>query len=66
MFTRTPRLRDSHTIMGTKRLTQPDISAVNLDKSSSMTGGKGMDPVEVSSAALHLPPEVGIKQVGKS
>ena len=27
---------------------------------------KAMDSVEVSSAALYLPPEVGINQVGES
>ena len=55
-----------HPTRGPKRLTQPDSSAVNIDESSSMPGVEGVDPVEASSAALHLPPEVGINQVSES
>ena len=49
-----------------KRLIQPNSSSVNLDESSYRPSVKGMDPVESSSASLHLPPEVGINQVGES
>ena len=52
--------------MGTNRLTQPEISAVNRDELSSMPSVKGLDKIEASSAALHIPPEVGINKVGES
>ena len=63
MLTRTPRLGESHPTRGPNRLTQPNISAVNLYESSSMTIVKGIDTVEASSADFHLPPELGINQV---
>ena len=31
-----------------------------------MPSMKGIDPYEASSATLHLPPEVGINQLGES
>ena len=31
-----------------------------------MTSVNGMDPVEVISSALHLPPQVGINHVGEN
>ena len=65
-MTRTPTLGESHPTRVPKRLAETDISAVNLDKSSSMTSVKGMDPLEASSSAIHLPSEVGINQVFKS
>ena len=57
---------ESNTTRGPRRLDQPDRSAVNIYKSSSMLSVKGMNPNEASSAALPLPPELGINQVGKS
>ena len=63
MLTHTPRLGESHTTRVTKRLTQPKISAVNLDESSSIPNVKGMDPDGASSTDIHLPPEEGINQV---
>ena len=63
-LTCTPILGDSYHKRGTKRLTQTNRSAVNIDESSSMTSVKFSDAVEASSATLHLPPEVGINQVG--
>ena len=54
------------TTRGPKRLDQPKISAVNIYEYSSRTSAKGMDLVEAISADLHLPPELGIKQVGES
>ena len=44
-LTCTPILGEFHPTMGTKRLAQPDISAINLDESSSMPIAKGMDIV---------------------
>ena len=64
-FTLALILGESHPINGTKRLAQPKILAVNLDESSSMPSVKGVGPVESSSADIHLPPKVGIKQVGE-
>ena len=52
--------------MGPKRLTQPEISAINLDESSSIPSVKLMDTVEAISEDIHLPPELGINQVGES
>ena len=31
-----------------------------------MTSVNGMDPLDAISSALHIPPEVGINQVGES
>ena len=62
----TPILLESHPTRVPKRLAQPDSLAVDLDESSSMPSVKGMDPDNASSAALHLPPEEGINQVGDS
>ena len=57
---------ESHPTRVTKSLAQKDISAVNPDKYSPMPSVKGMDTVEESSAALHLPIELGINQVSES
>ena len=53
---RTPILGESHLTRGSKRLNQTDISAVNIDKSPSITSVKGRDPAEASSETLHLHP----------
>ena len=65
-MTSTPRLGMYHPIRVPKSLTQPNISAVNIDESSSMSSEKVMDSVEASLAALLLSPEVGINQVDES
>ena len=51
--------------MAPKRLNQPNISAINLDETSYMPSVEVVDPVEASSEACRLPPEVGINQVGE-
>ena len=65
-LTHTPRLGEYQPKRVPNRLDQTNSSAVNLDESSSMTSVKGMDPVEASSSALHLPPYVGINRVVES
>ena len=47
-------------------LNQPDTLYVNIDESSFISTVKGLYLVEASSEDLHLPPEVGINQVGES
>ena len=46
-------------------LTQPNSSAENLDKSSSMPIIKARDTEEASLATINLPPENGINQMGE-
>ena len=65
-LTCTPKLGESRNTRGPKRLAQTDISAVNIDEYPSMPSVNGMDQVKTSSADFHLPPEVGINQVGEN
>ena len=65
-MTHTPRLGEYQPKRVPDSLDQTNSSAVNIDESSSMTSVKGMDPVEASSSALHLPPYVGINRVVES
>ena len=62
----TPRLGESLPRRISKKLYQPKISSVNLDEYSSMPSVKFKDTYEKSSAALRLPLEKGINQVGDS
>ena len=64
-FTSTSRLGEYYITMVSKRLNQLDSSCVNLNESSPIPSVKGMDPLEASSEALRLHPEVGTNQVGE-
>ena len=66
MLTCTTRLGESQTTRRPKRLTQPNISVVNIYECSSIFSAKDMDQYEVSSAALENPSENGNNQVGES
>ena len=59
-------MEDSQPTRWPKILNQSNSSTVNLYELSSRKIVKGMDIYEATSADLHLPPEVGIHQVGES
>ena len=65
-MTRTPIMGEYNTTRGTNKLTPLEISSFNLDESKFMTSVNGMDPVEVNSTALHLPPQVGLNKLVES
>ena len=65
-MTHAPRLGESHVTRLHKSLAQLDRLDVNLDESSSMPSVKYMDEYEACSAALRLPSEEGINQLGES